>query len=149
MVVHLPAVGRARGPTSPSTRLDGVRGAAGAWSQIRLSNRKRVSARYTPRVEADCEVGRRDGLRFPAIPATETSQNALEHLFKESESVEAFETLALRMMVIATFQIAADTAADRGSPLLDVPLVGPLRGPDHMFVKPVVKRTHRRSTWQT
>jgi hypothetical protein len=98
LVVHLPALRCARGPTSPSARLKPVCGAAGPWSQICLSNRKCVSACYASRLEADCEVGRRDGSLLPAAPAAETKEHALEHLFKESESVEAFETVALRLM---------------------------------------------------
>ena len=66
LVVHLPALGRARGPTSPAAGLKPVRGTAGVCSQVCLPNRKPASTCCAPRVEADCKVGRPSGPLFPA-----------------------------------------------------------------------------------
>jgi hypothetical protein len=42
----------------------------------------------------------------PAVPAAETKEDALEHLFKNGEPVEAFETVArARLMVFATSRV--------------------------------------------
>jgi hypothetical protein len=49
-------------------------------------------------MEADCDVGRRVGLLLLAVPATETIEDALEYLFKESKRIETFETVALWLM---------------------------------------------------
>jgi hypothetical protein len=84
---------------------------------------------------------------LPTAHATETKEDALEHLFKKSKRIEAFETIALRLVIGRDASGTVPVAADRGSRLL-LRCSSDHLHPDHMFVKPAVEFTHPRSTKQ-